>query len=118
MYYEVVLKSTHNLCFIAEIRQKQCVPQFYYIYVGAMSSENLIFAYAKTKAQVAHYRTADQLLCFCHIGSTIPLLPKSEISSLQLYSPVFVRPGRKPPKTDFLAMRLIYSGYLQWNRYL
>ena len=27
-------------------------------------------------------RTADQHLCFCYIDSTIPLLPKSEISSL------------------------------------
>ena len=30
----------------------------------------------------AAYRTADQHICFCLIDCTIPLLPKSEISSL------------------------------------
>ena len=36
-------------------------------------------AYAKTKTQIS---SADQRLCFCHVGSTIPLLSKSKISSL------------------------------------
>ena len=40
-------------------------------------------------------READQHLCFHYIDSTIPLLPKYEISSLWLYSLVCVRPGRK-----------------------
>ena len=37
-----------------------------------------IFAYAKTKAQIscAVERAADQHLCFSHIDSTIPFLPK------------------------------------------
>ena len=41
------------------------------------------FAYAKTIYNKLHGNcAADQCLCFCYIGSTIPLLPKSEISSL------------------------------------
>ena len=32
--------------------------------------------------QLHNYCAADQHLCFCYIDSTIPLLPKSEISSL------------------------------------
>ena len=43
---------------------------------------------------------ADQRLCFRYMDSTIPLLPKSEISSLQPSSvgvqPGLCRPGRKP----------------------
>ena len=40
------------------------------------------FAYANTKAQLSR-SAADQHLCFCYIDiSIIPLLPKSEISSL------------------------------------
>ena len=37
-------------------------------------------------------RKADQCLCFRYTDSTIPLLPKSEISSLKLSS-VAVQPG-------------------------
>ena len=54
---------------------------------------------------------ADQRLYFRYLDSTISLLPKSEISSLQLSS-VVVQPGlcqtwSKTPKTGFLATRLI-----------
>ena len=54
---------------------------------------------------------ADQLLCFCYIDSTIPLLPISEISSLWPFS-VAVQPGLcltwlENPKTGFLTTRLI-----------
>ena len=45
---------------------------------------------------------ADQRLCFRYTDSSIPLLPKSEISSLLwLYSPVCVGPGWKPRKPVF-----------------
>ena len=48
--------------------------------------------------------TVDQRLCFSYKDSTIPLLPKSEISSLQLSSMV-VQPGlcriwSKTPKNE------------------
>ena len=48
---------------------------------------------------------ADQRLCFRHAESTIPLLPKSEISSLWpsyvAVQPVFVGPGQKPRRPVF-----------------
>ena len=40
----------------------------------------------KDTDQLRGNREADQRLCFCNIDSTIPLLLKSEISSLQLTS--------------------------------
>ena len=43
--------------------------------------ENLIFAYAKTKALIS-CEVTDQRLCFRYIDRTIPLLPKSEISNI------------------------------------
>ena len=54
---------------------------------------------------------ADQRLCFCYRDSTISLLPKYEISSLQPSS-VAVHPGlcgtwSETPKTGFLTTRLI-----------
>ena len=55
--------------------------------------------------QLHGIRTADQRLCFCYIESTIPLLPRSELSSLShllwLHSPVCVGPGQETPKTSF-----------------
>ena len=73
----------------------------------------------KDTDQLRGNRETDQRLCFCHLDSTIPLLSKSEISSLHpfsvvqslfflnpkfqasihflwLPSPVRVWPGRKP----------------------
>ena len=46
----------------------------------------------KDADQLRGYREADQRLCFRYTDSTIPLLPKSEISSLQPSS-VAVQPG-------------------------
>ena len=58
-------------------------------------------------------READQRLCFPYTDSTISLLPKYKISSLQPSS-VAVQPGlcgtwSETPKTGFLTMRLILS---------
>ena len=55
-------------------------------------------------------READQRLCFRYIVGTIPLLSKSEISSLNASS-VAVQPGlcqtwSETPKTGFLTTRL------------
>ena len=55
----------------------------------------------KVADQLRGNSATDQLLCFRSIDSTIPLLSKSEISSLEPFSvvvqsPVSVRPGRKP----------------------
>ena len=69
--------------------------------------------YAKNKGadQLHGSRAADQHLCFCYIDSTIPLLPKFEISSLWPSS-VTVHPGlcwnwSETLKTGFLMKRLI-----------
>ena len=65
--------------------------------------------YAKTKTHIS-FAVTDQRLCFRYTDSTIPLLPKSEISSLQPYS-VAVQSGlcgtwSETPKTGFLTTRL------------
>ena len=65
----------------------------------------------KDADQLRGNRKADQGLCFRYTDSTIPLLPKSEISSLKPSS-VAVQPGlcrtwSETPKTGFLTTRLI-----------
>ena len=64
----------------------------------------------KDADQLRGNREADQRLCFRYTDSTIPLLPKSEISSVQPSS-VVVQPGlcrtlSETPKTGFLRTRL------------
>ena len=64
----------------------------------------------KDADQLRGNREADQRLCFRYIDSTIPLLPKYEISNL-LPSFVVVQPGLcqawlETPKTGFLTTRL------------
>ena len=55
---------------------------------------------------------ADQRLCFRYSDSIIPLLLKSEISSLYLFSELvqagLCRTWSETPTTGFLASRLIY----------
>ena len=65
----------------------------------------------KDADQLRGNREADQCLCFRYTDSTIPLLPKSEVSSVQPSS-VVVQPGlcgtwSEAPKTGFLSTRLI-----------
>ena len=69
----------------------------------------------KEADQLRGNREADQRLCFRYKDSTVPLLPKSEISSLW---PSFVavqlglcRTRLETPKTGFLTTRLIYHSY-------
>ena len=65
----------------------------------------------KDADQLRGNREADQRLCFRYTDNTIPLLPKSEISSLQPSSVAvqssLCRTWSKTPKTDFLTTRLI-----------
>ena len=66
----------------------------------------------KDAYQLHSNREADQRLCFSYTVSTIPLLPKYEITSLYPSS-VAVQPGlcrtwSETPKTGFLTTRLIY----------
>ena len=64
----------------------------------------------KDADQLRGNREADQRLCFRYKDSTISLLPKSEISSLQLSSgtvqPCLCRTWSETPKTGFLRTRL------------
>ena len=65
----------------------------------------------KDADQLRGNREADQRLCFRYTDSTIYLLPKYEISSLQPSS-VAVQPGlcrtwSETPKTGFLTTRLM-----------
>ena len=65
----------------------------------------------KDADQLRGSREADQRLCFFYMDSTIPLLPKSEISRLVQSSSVVVQPGlcrtwSETPKTGFLTTRL------------
>ena len=65
----------------------------------------------KDADQLRGNREADQHLCFRYTDSTIPLLPKSGISSLKLSS-VAVQPGlcgtrSNTPKNVFLTTRLV-----------
>ena len=67
----------------------------------------------KDADQLRGNREADQRLCFRYIDSTIPLLSKSEISSLYSSS-VAVQPGlcqtwSQTPKTGFLRTRLNFE---------
>ena len=58
----------------------------------------------KDADQLRGNREADQRLCFRYIYSTIPLLAKSEISSL--YPSSVCRTRSETPKTGFLKTRL------------
>ena len=67
----------------------------------------------KDADQLRGNREADQRICFRYTASTIPLLPKPEISSLKPSSvavqPGLSRAGSETPKTGFLTTRLIDS---------
>ena len=71
----------------------------------------------KDTDQLRGNREADQRLCFHYMNSTIPLLSKSEISSLEPYF-MAIQPGlcgtwSETPKTGFLTTRLILSATLR-----
>ena len=75
----------------------------------------------KDADQLRGNREADQRLCFRYIESTIPLLSKSEISSLYSSSMV-VQPGlcqtwSQTPKTGFLRTRLKWYWLKKSNKY-
>ena len=65
----------------------------------------------KDADQLRGNREADPRLCFRYTDSTIPLFPKSEISSLYPFSvtaqPGLCRTWSETPKTGFLTSRLI-----------
>ena len=75
-----------------------------------------VLTYAKTNPQISFaYCAAEHRLYFRCIDSTIPLLAKSEISSLYLSSVIYntqsglYRTWSEIPKTGFLMTRFIYK---------
>ena len=65
------------------------------------------------------HAAADQCLCFHYIDSTIPLLPKSQISSLWP-STVTPQPSLcgtwlKTPKTGHDAAHIVFTFCLSWQ---
>ena len=77
--YGYMLEPPHNLCFRAKIRKK-CIPLYYMSRVERKPA--FCICENKDADQLRGYGEADQRLCFRYIDSTIPLLSKSEISSL------------------------------------
>ena len=77
------------------------------LYKMSLVMRNLAFGICGNKSadQLRSNCAADQRLCFRYMDSTIPLLPKSEISSsshlLWLYSPVCIGPSQKPRRPVF-----------------
>ena len=75
--------GTHNLCFRAKIRKKKenpCKPKFYFM-SRVVRKQAFCICENKDTDQLRRERESDQRLCFRYIDSTIPLLPKSELSS-------------------------------------
>ena len=92
----VILFSDEQKCHMSRVMRK---PDFFIC-------EN------KAADQRRGNRKANQCLCFRYIASTLPLLPKSEISSLYTYTvavqPDLYRTWLETPKTGFLATRLMH----------
>ena len=73
---------------------EQYVLKLYKVCINEPRHEKTNILHMKKNAdQLRGNRKADQRLCFHYIDSTIPLISKSEISSL-----VCVGPGRKPER--------------------
>ena len=78
--------------------------QLMLLHILAVGKPAFFICENKDADQLRGNREADQLLCFCYLDSTIPLLPKSEISSLYPYPViglVCVGPGWKPRRPVF-----------------
>ena len=88
-----------------------CKYIFYMKHMGlVMRKTGFCICENKDADQLRGNREADQRLCFRYTDSIIPLLPKSEISSLWPFS-VSAQPGlcgtwSETPKTGFLRTRL------------
>ena len=78
--------TIHNLCFVEKKNNMKIMytlipPQFYYM-SRVMRKPTFCICETKDADQLRGNREADQRLCFHYTVSIIPLLPKSEISSL------------------------------------
>ena len=82
----------------------------------AMRKPDFCLCENKGAAQLRSNCKADQRLCFCYM--TIPLLPKSEISSFSPFSET-VQTGlcwtcTETPKTGFITSQLICSNFRRY----
>ena len=64
------------------------------------------FACAKTNTQISCYCTAARRLCVRYTDSTIPLLPKSEVSRFVAAQAGLCQTWLETPQTGFLASQL------------
>ena len=87
----------------------------------SLATRKLAFCICEDKDadQLRGNREADQRLCLRYTDSTIPLLSKSEISSLQPSSvalqPSLCRTWSETPKTGFLTTGLVYKQLKPWT---
>ena len=93
---------TPCLSLFASLDEAEYVPSAKYYRSRVVRKPAFCICENKDADQLRGYREADQRLCFRYTDSTIPLLPKSEISSPQPSS-VVVQPGlcRKPRRPVF-----------------
>ena len=84
------------------IEVEECVPPLSLV----MRKPPFCICENKDADQLRGYREADQRLCFRYIDSTIPLLSKSEMSSVAV-QPSLCGTWSETLKTGFLTTRLI-----------
>ena len=95
-----------------------------YAFIRAVSSENLCICENKGTDQLRGYCTADQRLCCCYLDSTIPLLPKSKLSSLKVVQPSLSWPGPVGKRKDMFScvaahdLKYLFLSAFSLNDYL
>ena len=114
------ISETFSLKTIDELLKQCCVPLPMQLYLRhAMRKPALCICKNKGADQLRGNREADQRLCFRYMGSSIPLLPKSEISSLKPSS-MDVQPGScriwsETPKTVFSQRGSFTSHFFEYR---
>ena len=90
----------HSLCFSICWSTCTLFPVVLFHLSRLMRKPTICICENKDADQLRGNREADQRLCFCYTDSTIPLLLNTKFKAsshlLCLYSPVCVRPVRKP----------------------
>ena len=106
------LTCYHDVCLCNHLCDKQFSHDAAHFMSRDVRKPDFCICENKAADQLCGKRTTDQRLCFRYIDSTIPLLPKSEISSLQpssvISQPGLCRTWSETPKTGFLTSRLLW----------
>ena len=104
-------------CTICVVKIKVLITQLICAFIFPYAKASFLMMRLKCENKDTHQHCgncqADQLLCLCYRDSTVSLLPKSRISSIQP-SPLAVQPGLcltwlETKKAGFLMMGLIYE---------